>query len=344
MKQDLRKLTHEAIEVIRIQSVKMVVKSNFSNKEVCKIMEIDKTLLSKWMNMYRRWGWKALNSKKNPWWRPKDSKKNLLTKEKHKLKKLLLQEPRDIKQLQLELSLWTAKIVAKLIEKIFFKKLKEWQVRELLKELGFTNQKPIFRAYQQNLEKVAIWKNEIRPAIEKEAKEEDREIFYWDEAWFKSTEHRWRTWWIKWKTPIVSATGARFWINAMSIISKNSAMKFMVYEGTFTSDTLLVFLKKLVFKTNKKYTLVLDGHPTHKTKKVTEYLESIDHQVKIYFLPPYSPELNPDELVWNNVKEHMKGLISASKSEIRRHVLNGLSRIQKSKNLISSFFLHPEYL
>lgn len=342
MKQDLRKLTHEAIEVIRIQSVKMVVKSHFLNKEVCEIMEIDETLLSKWMWIYRKWGWKALKSKKNPWWRPKDSKKNLLTNEKHKLKKLLLQEPRDIKQLQLELSLWTAKIVARLIEKIFFKKLKEWQVRKLLHELGFTNQKPIFRAYQQNLEKVAIWKNEIRPKIEQEAKKEEREIFYWDEAWFKSTEHRWRTWWIKWKTPIVTATGARFGVNAMSIISKNWVMKFMVYEWTFTADTLLVFLRKLVFKTDKKYTLILDGHPTHKTVKVNEYLESIDHQIKIYFLPPYSPELNPDEQVWNNAKDKMKGLISASKSEIHKHVSAKLFSIQKSKELIKSFFLHPE--
>lgn len=112
----------------------------------------------------------------------------------NQLKKLLLQEPRDIKQLQLELSLWTAAIVAELIKKIFFKTLKEGQVRKVLKDLGFTNQKPIFRAYQQKLEKVKEWREAERPRIEAEAEGEKREILYGDEAGFKSTEHRGRTW------------------------------------------------------------------------------------------------------------------------------------------------------
>jgi len=106
------------------------------------------------------------------------------------LRKFLLLEPRDIKQLQLELSLWTATIVAELIKKIFFKTLKEGQVRKVLKDLGFTNQKPIFRAYQQKLEKVKEWREVERPRIEAEAVAEQREILYGDEAGFKSTEHR----------------------------------------------------------------------------------------------------------------------------------------------------------
>ncbi len=353
MKQDLRKLTHEATELLRIRSVKMVVKSNLSNTEVCNLMEIDPTLLSKWMGLYRKWGWKALKSNKTSWGKPKDPEKNLTTSEMKQLRKFLLLEPRDIKQLQLELSLWTATIVAELIKKIFFKTLKEGQVRKVLKDLGFTNQKPIFRAYQQKLEKVKEWREVERPRIEAEAVAEQREILYGDEAGFKSTEHRWRTWWIKWQTPIVTATGARFGINAASAISKNGVMKFMSYEGSFTSDTLIVFLERIIFKTPQKYTLILDGHPTHKTKKVQEWLEQhtitdeywdIQPQIRLYFLPAYSPELNPDEQVWNNVKSQMKGVISISKQDIRKKVHNCMLRIQKKKELISSFFRHYEFV
>jgi transposase len=128
-------------------------------------------------------------------------------------------------------------------------------------------------------------------------------------------------------------------------------MRFMSYEGSFTSDTLVQFLERIVYKTDQKYTLILDGHPTHKTKKVQEWLKehsiSDEHwntspQIRLYHLPPYSPELNPDEQVWNHVKNQMKGVISVSKSDIRKKVCNCLLRIQKRKELISSFFRHPE--
>lgn len=116
----------------------------------------------------------------------------------------------------------------------------------------------------------------------------------------------------------------------------------MQYEGSFTSDTLLAFLERLAKNPEEKFTLILDGHPTHKTKKVDAYLESIGHRIKIYYLPPYSPELNPDEQVWNHVKNAMKGRFSASKSQLKAHVLSCLHSLQKRKDVISSFFLHPE--
>lgn len=363
MRTDNRKLSHEVLEEIRIRSVKMVVKSRMKNTEVCEIMEVGIQMLSVWLGKYRKGWWAALKSKKNPGGKPKDPEKNLTSVEMRKLKKLLLCEPRDIKQLKLDLSLWTAALVAELIKKIFFKSLKEWQVRKILKDLGFTNQKPIFRAYQQSLEKVEQWRKVDRPRIEQEAQQEQREILYVDEAGFKSTEHRGTTWWLKWKTPIVTATGARFGINAISAISKNGVMKFMSYEGSFTTDTLIIFFEKIIYQSNKtkipqKYTFILDGHPAHKTKKVQAWLgnhtvlddsqtdpeKRIQPQILLYYLPPYSPELNPDEQVWWNIKQQMKGVISVSTTDIRRKVHNCLLRIQKKKALISAFFRHPEFV
>lgn len=307
-------------------------------------MEIDQTLLSKWMWLFRKWWWKALKSNKTSGGRPKDMTKNLTTREKKKLEKFLLLEPRNIPQLEVDSSLWTASIVAEFIRREFKKNLKEGQIYKLLAELGFTNQKPIFRAYQQNLEKVKEWKEDLRPKIEKEAKEEKREILYWDEAWFKSTDHKWTTWWKKWQTPIVKATWARFWVNAASAISKNWVLKFMTYEWMFNSDTLIQFLERIIYKTEQKYTLILDWHPTHKTKKVQEWLEKNDFQIKLYYLPPYSPELNPDEQVWHNVKQDTKWRFMACKKQLRKIVQQSLHRLQKNKKLISSFFLHPEFL
>ena len=344
MKKDLRSLSRESLSVFRISTVKMVSKGHLSQREVARIQNIDESILSNWMQIFNTKGIRGLKAQEKQGWRPKDMTKNLTTREMKKLEKFLISEPRDIPQLSVDSSLWTATVVARLIEVQFGKTFKEWQIYKILKVLGFTHQKPIFRAYQQNLDRVEEWREIIRPRIETEAKRENREILYGDEAGFKSTDHRWTTWGKKWITPIVSATGARFGINAASAISKNGVMRFMSYEWSFTADTLIVFLEKIIYRTDQKYTLILDGHPAHKTKKVNAWIKEHHEQIKLYHLPPYSPELNPDEQVWWNVKQQMKWVISISRVDIRQKVHNCLLRIQKKKKLISSFFRHPEFV
>jgi transposase len=344
MKKDLRSLSREALSVFRISTVKMVSEGWLSQKDAARIQNIDQSILSNWMQVYKQKWLRGLKAQEKNGGRPKDMTKNLTLREMNKLTKYLLSEPRDIEQLAVDSSLWTAAIVAELIRIHFGKVLKEGQIYKVLALLGFTNQKPIFRAYQQNLEKVQEWREVLRPRIENEAKREGREVLYWDEAWFKSTDHKWTTWWIKGKTPIVSATWARFSINAASAISKNGVLRFMSYEGSFTSDTLILFMERIIRNTDQKYTLILDGHPSHKTKKVNQWLKDNYEQIKLYHLPPYSPELNPDEQVWWNVKQQMKGVISISRADIRKKICNCLLRIQKKKELISSFFRHPEFV
>lgn len=344
MKKDLRSLSREALSVFRISTVKMVSEWWLSQREAARIQNIDESILSNWMQIFKVKGIRGLKAQEKQGWRWKDMTKNLTKQEMKKLTKLLLSEPRHIEQLSVDSSLWTATVVARLILIQFSKTLKEGQIYKVLKELWFTNQKPIFRAYQQNLERVQEWREIVRPRIEAEAKRENREILYGDEAWFKSTDHRGTTWWKKWITPIVSATGARFGINAASAISKNGVMRFMSYEWSFTADSLIIFLERIIYKTDQKYILILDGHPTHKTKKVNQWIKDNHEQIKLYHLPPYSPELNPDEQVWWNVKQQMKWVISISRVDIRRKVQNCLLSIQKKKKLISSFFRHPEFI
>jgi transposase len=356
MKKDLRSLSRAQLSLFRIETVKKVVKCGLSQKEVAKIQGIDESILSNWMQIYKKKWLRGVGipvAKANPGGRPKDMTKNLTTHEMKKLEKVLLKEPRNMLQLDVDSSLWTANVVAECVRVMFGKTLKEGQIYKLLKELGFTNQKPIFRAYQQDLNKVKEWKDVERPRIEQEVALEGREILYGDEAGFKSTEHRWTTWWKKWITPIVKATWARFGINAASAVSKNGILRFMSYEGSFTSDTLIQFLDALIYKNKKPLTLILDGHPTHKTKTVQLWLSThtitqadgttLPH-IRLYHIPPYSPELNPDEQVWLHTREEMKGTFSASASMLRSNLTKALYKIQKKKELISSFFRHPEFI
>lgn len=332
------------LENIRIKAVKLVTKGKLKTDDVCNIMEVWKSSLFLRLKTYKeKWmRWLKAKSYKRKGWRPKDKNKNLTKKEWEILKTIILKEPRDTKKLMLDFWLWTVKYVQYAIKIFFWKELKEWKTRQIMMELWFTNQTPLFRAYQQNPEKVEKRLDEELPFILDEAEKEWRTIYYWDEAWFKSANHRWKTWWLKWKTPVIKATWARFWVNAISIISPRWELKFMGYEGSFTSETLLLFLKRLVYKSKKKITIILDWHPTHKTKIVKKYLESIDNQVKIYLLPGYSPELNPDEQVWLHVHNDLKGVIVANKKDLIQKVRQSLYRQQKQKSKVSSYFRHPD--
>lgn len=311
-------------------------------KEVSKITGLWISTIWYWKKVQKEKWWKALNGKKRSGWRPKKPDNHLTPKQKKILIWVISLEPRETWKLMLDCGLWTLKYVQQAIKVLFKKEMKIRKVRELLIELWFSNQTPLFRAYQQNPEKVEKWISEDLPMIMDEAEQEGRTIYYGDEAWFRSTNHKWKTRGKKWETPVVRATGARFWVNAISIVSPRWELRFMVYDWSFTSDTLIYFLKRLVRWTKKKMTLILDGHPTHKTKKVKQYLEDINHQVKIYILPWYSPELNPDEQVWLHVHNDLKGQIITSKQQQIDKVRQSLYRQQKQKDKVSSYFRHQD--
>lgn len=328
------------LENLRRIAVKLCLKGKLSIKEISKITGLGESTI-----YYRKWvqkkkGRKWLRGKTRNWGRPRKKSNNLTKKEKEILVSVISQEPRETGKLMLDFWLRTIQYVQHAIKTLFKKEVKRRKARELLVELWFSNQTPLFRAYQQNPEKVEKWLDEKLPMILDEAEKEERTVYYWDEAWFKSTNHKGKTRAKKWQTPIVKATWARFWVNAISIISPRWELRFMVYDWTFTSETLIMFLKRLVRGNEKKMSIILDGHPTHKTKKVKAYLESINHQVKIYILPWYSPELNPDEQVWLHVHNDLKGQIIANKKQQIDKVRQSLYRQQKQKSKVASYFRH----
>ena len=219
--------------------------------------------------------------------------------------------------------------------------MKEWKVRKILHELWFSYKKPVYKAYQQNPEKVEEWIKEKLPAIIGEAKKEDRKIYYGDESWFSTNNNWWCTWWKKWEETIVRWNWVRIKINAISAISPNRSMKFMRYDGNFNSEKLIKFMKRLIEWEKKNITLILDGYPNHKTKKVKKFIEESNLRIKLYYLPAYAPELNPDEEVWNYTKWELKKLISRNKTELIKHERNNLYKLQKLPEKIIFFFKNP---
>lgn len=210
----------------------------------------------------------------------------------------------------------------------------------MLKKLGFSRQRPLERAYQQNPEEVSKWLNKTFPAIKKEAKRQKREIYFADEAGFHATAQYGTTWSPVGQTPVIKTSGKREKINCISAVNNKGMMRFMLFEERFTGKVFLRFLKRLMHNQSGSITLIVDGHSAHFTKKVKAYAASLHGKLKIYSLPAYSPELNPDELVWNNAKQKVaKQKHAPSKKTFKEKVKGVMIKIQKKEKLIASFFM-----
>jgi len=337
LKSDGRKMSHEQSEYIRIQAVKAVRINGSSPEEVIKTFGLHRANIYKWLKKYDKEGLDGLKST-----RAKGPQAKLTSVQKHRLKKMILKNPLQLK-LDFEYALWTVEMIRTLILLKFKVNYTTAHVHNILIELKLSNQRPIERAYQQDPQKVEKWLSKEYKMIKREAKKEGREIYFEDEAGFHETASYGKTWSSKGQTPIIRSTGARTKVNCISAISSKGKLHYMIFEKNFNAKVFIEFLERLMYNRKKKITLIVDGHNAHNTKAVQKYVASLNGRLKIYFLPPYSPELNPDELVWNNAKQ------KAAKKKYNRYgksfgdiVNDVMTDIQRNISLLKSFFLQPD--
>ena len=143
---------------------------------------------------------------------------------------------------------------------------------------------------------------------------------------------------------MVTATGRRFSLNMLSAVSPKGEFRFMLHDGTVTAPVFKTFLQRLMVGATNPVYVVVDGHPVHKSAMVRQYIESQGGQLQLFFLPPYSPQLNPDEQVWAHVKRRVSSQFVETKDDMKRLALGALRRIQKLPALVRSFFGHNECL
>lgn len=335
MKQDARKLDHATLEQIRIRAVKQV-QSGVSPEEVTRALGLSRPTIYNWLASYREGGMDALKAKDIPGRPPKLDGKKL----KWIYDSIVQKSPL---QFRFEFALWTREMIRELIYRRFKIKLGLSSVSRLLKQLGLTCQKPIFKAWQQNQQQVQNWLKKVFPKIKARAKAEKAEIYFADEAGVRSDFHSGTTWAPKGQTPVVTATGARFSVNMISAVSPRGDFRFMVVEGTVSAGVFIEFLKRLMVGARRKVFLIVDGHPTHRSKMAKEFIASLKGRLELFFLPAYSPELNPDEYAWNDLKNSVVGRSTvSSKAELKSKVIGGLRRIQKKPERVRSYFQHPK--
>jgi transposase len=245
-------------------------------------------------------------------------------------------------QLKLSFALWAREAVMRLIQQRFGVDISIRAVGDYLKRWGFTPQKPAKRAYERDPVKVGIWLEKTYPAIQKQAKQEKADIYWGDEATIQASDVRGRGYAPKGRTPVVDRTGKRTSISMISAITNWGKILWKLYEGSITTERVLEFAKRLVRYRKRKVYLILDNAPTHHGIILKEWLKKNKDKIQVFYLPSYSPDLNPDEHVNSDVKygvgsKHPK----RAKEELRVTTEEHLMMLKKNPERIIRYFLDP---
>lgn len=331
MQIDGRTLSHEALEQIRILAVRRVREGERPSKVIADY-GMCRTSIYRWLRAERRGGEEQLKSRKGTGRPP-----TLTPKQKQQVRRWIC--GKDPRQYAFDFGLWTRRIVAELIEQKFKKRLSLSTVGRLLDELEITPQKPLRRAYERDPKAVAKWMNEDYPRLKRRAKRRGAQIFFLDEAGIRSDAPLERTWGAKGQTPVVATSGQRQSVNAISAVTMRGGFWYSVYTGRLNAARFIEFLKSFLRGRRGPVFLVVDGHPAHRAAKVARYVQSLRGRLELHFLPGYAPDLNPDEFVWNYVRQHGTAKKPLKRNEsLRTRVENDLRAIKNNPGLVRSFF------
>lgn len=319
---------------MRIQGVKMV-RAGFAASAVAQFFGVSVRAVFKWVAAFSEGGQNALQAKDGAGRPPK-----LKPEQIQWIAKTVCDHTPD--QLKFEFGLWTLKLIGQLIERQFQMSLSLPTLSKVMRQLGFTAQRPLYRAYQQDATLVQRWRTEDYPKLLARAKARGALIMFADEAGMRSDHHAGTTWAPMGQTPIVSSTGKRFSVQMLSAIGMGGQLQFMLHQGGVNAEVFCTFLKQLVLSVTQPILLVVDGSSIHTAKLVTEYVKSTDGQLELHVLPPYSPQLNPDEQVWKNVKERVAKQKTTDRASLRSLIEQALQRLQALPDIVRSFFRHPE--
>ena len=329
---DARHLSPDAQEALRRRVVR-AVEGGASQAEAARVFGVSRQSVNAWMGKQRRGGGDALCSGR----RGRPSSPRLLPREEAKAVRLIAGRCPD--QLKLPFALWTREAVQRLLAERFGCEVSVWTVGRWLKRWGFTPQKPLRRAYERDARAVARWLKEEYPAIRRQAKREKAEIHWGDEMGLRSDHQAGRSFGLKGRTPVIPGTGQRFGCNMLSTVTNRGKLFFMVFRGRFTAGVLIGFLRRLLRQTEGKVFLIVDRHPVHRSKALGRWLEEHARRIQLFYLPSYSPELNPDELLNQDVKSNALGRRRpASLEEMIAGVRTYLRSTQRQPHIVRSYF------
>jgi len=329
---DGRTLDHKTLEHLRKLAVKRVLDDGERPSQVMDSLGLCRTSIYPWLREAKAKGLEALAESVAQGPEPK-----LTEPQRQRVKRWIL--GKDPRQYGFDFGLWSRRIVQQLIQERLGVELCLTSVGKLLASLDITPQKPLRRAYERDPQAVAQWERETYPQLRKRAKRLGAKVFFSDEAGFQSDPVLGRTYGLKGHTPVVVTSGQRQSLNVISAVNARGEFWAVTYTGKLNAESFVCFLQNFMARQRGPVFLVVDGHPAHKANTVKQYLQSLKGRLELHFLPPYAPDLNPDEFVWSYMKNNGVSKKPLKQNEsLQTRINQDLNRIRNNRKLVRSFF------
>lgn len=337
-KQDARTLTQEAQEQLRRTAIRLR-NSGKKYTEIAEILQVNRNSVSIWCRQYNEFGSSAIKSKRRGI--RQGMNRTLTPEQEREIQRAIIDKTPD--QCKLSFALWTRQAVAELIRMRFGIVMPVRTIGHYLHRWGFTPQKPLKRAYEQRPEAVRSWLEEEYPAIQDRAKAENAEIHWGDETGIRSDSQHGRSYAPKGKTPVIRLSAKYTSVNMISSVTNQGLVRWMLYDGTLNAKRLIEFLKRLIRgSAGRKIFLILDNLRVHHAKIVKAWLEKHTQEIEIFYLPSYSPELNPDEYLNCDLKAgvHSRPPVR-NQNELKNAVSSHMRILRGSPERVAKYFQHP---
>jgi len=334
MKTDGRHLTDETLAHLRKQAVHLH-KQGKKILEIADITGVSRNTVGIWLTKYKAEGSKAFKNKKRG--RKYGEQRTLSPDQEREVQKLIQDKTPD--QLKMAFALWSRKAIKELIYRLYSVKMPIRTVGDYLKRWGFTPQRPLKKAYEQNPAKVQTWLTEEYPTIANRARLEGAEIHWGDETGMKNNSNYSRGYAPAGQTPILRQNAKRFSMSMISSVTNQGKVRFMCYDGAMNADIFINFLKRLSKDNNQKIFLIIDNLRVHHSKLVNAWLQDHKKKIELFYLPAYTPERNPDEYLNRDLKLSVANKAPVrNKEQLKRQLISHMRKIQKLPNRVKSYF------
>ena len=327
-----KNIPREALEYYRFQAI-ILKRKKWKIDKIAEAFGIHRCTVAHWITKERKYGKDSLRRRK-----AKGAELKLDKDDKKQIISWLVKSAMDF---GFETPLWDCKRIQRMIKQELNKDIAISNLWESLRRWNLTPQKPEKVALERSQRKVNKWIKEVWPEIEKHRRRWQAMLYFQDESSVSIVPVLGKTWAKKGETPKMKVTGNRGSIAVSSAISPAGRMVFRIEKGRATSKTFIDFLKQIIKNHRwRKVIVIVDNSPTHTAKAVHEFIKNNKSKIAVYYLPTYSPDLNPDEDVWRYLKNvKLKAHQARNKEEFKPLVLSKMQSIQRKPNVIKSFFI-----
>lgn len=334
---DARKRSTEVQQHNREQAIRLHL-SGKKREEIAEIVGVHRGTIGNWITLYNKGGIDGLKIGQRG--RREGDGRTLTVPQERRLKEIVVGKCPD--QEQLPFALWSSTAIRALVKKMWAIDMSQRLVSSYMDRWGYTPQKGAKRAYERSDEKTQEWLNTTYPNIKQRAKHHQAEIFWGDETGISNQCQHVRGYAPKGQTPIITTQSKRLRSNLISAVNNQGKLRFMMYRETMTAQVLIRFMTRLIKDASKKVFLILDNLRVHHSKLVKQWLTEQTEKIEVFYLPAYSPDMNPDEYLNCDLKQGIRASSPArTQKQLEKKVLGHMRKIQALPHRVISYFSHP---